>query len=101
MASRLELQEMLCNILGSKNVYFQPPSSTQMKYPAIRYSISDIQNTFADNTVYGQTKVYQLMVIDKNPESLIVDAISKLPTCRFVRSYTADNLNHTIFTIYY
>lgn len=101
MASRLELQEMLCNILGSKNVYFQPPSSTQMKYPAIRYSISKIQNTFADNTVYGQTKVYQLMVIDKNPESLIVDAISKLPTCEFVRSYTADNLNHTIFTIHY
>ena len=101
MASRLQLHEMLCNILGSKNVYFQPPSSTQMKYPAIRYSISDIQNTFADNTVYGQSKVYQLMVIDKNPESLIVDAISKLPTCRFVRSYTADNLNHTVFTIHY
>lgn len=101
MASRLELQEMLCNILGSKNVYFQPPSSTQMKYPAIRYSISDIQNTFADNTVYTQARAYQVMVIDKNPESSIVDAVSKLPTCRFVRSYTADNLNHTVFIIHF
>ncbi len=101
MASRLELQEMLCNILGSKNVYFQPPSSTQMKYPAIRYSISDIQNTFADNTVYTQARAYQVMVIDKNPESSIVDAVSKLPTCKFVRSYTADNLNHTVFIIHF
>ena len=101
MASRLELQEMLCNILGSKNVYFQPPSSTQMKYPAIRYSVSDIQNTFADNTVYTQARTYQIMVIDKNPESSIVDTISKLPTCEFVRSYTADNLNHTVFIIHF
>ena len=37
------------------NVYFQPPTSLQMKYPAIKYSIDDLGNTFADDQVYKQS----------------------------------------------
>ena len=32
MASRLKLQTMLEEILGSRNVYFNPPESVKMKY---------------------------------------------------------------------
>lgn len=99
MASRLELHELLKGIC--KNVYFQAPPSVMMKYPAIRYKISDIQNTFADNEVYTQSHVYELTVIDPDPDSEIVDKISKLPTCRFNRNYAADNLNHTVFLIHF
>lgn len=101
MASRLELQTELEEILGSRNVYFQPPESVKMKYPAIRYSLSSIENIYADNLAYKQTKAYELILIDPDPDSEYADKLSQLPYCRFDRFYPADNLNHYIFTIYY
>ena len=101
MASRPNLQIELEELLGSKNVYYQPPASVQMKYPAIVYSRKDIENTFADNLVYNQLHSYEVIVIDQDPDSMFVEKISKLPTCRFDRHYTADNLNHDVFTLYY
>lgn len=101
MNSRLELHEILADILGSRNVYFQPPESVKIEYPAIIYSRSDIDNTFADNNVYLQNHRYQVIVVDKDPDSVIVDAVSKYPTARFDRHYTSDNLNHDVFTVFY
>lgn len=99
MKTRLELHETLCDVLGSRNVYFQPPESIKMKYPAIVYSRSDISPTYADDTTYLTSKEYLITVIDKDPDSEIPDKLSKLPLCRFDRHYTADNLNHDVFTI--
>lgn len=101
MGTRLELHEVLCRLLGSDNCYFQPPASIQMKYPAIVYSRSNIENRFANNSVYKQDTAYEIIVIDKDPDSEIAAAVSKLPKCRFNRHYTADNLNHDAFTLYY
>lgn len=99
MTNRLELHEYLCEILQSCNVYFQPPESVKMNYPAIVYSRNNIENTFADDSVYTQNNEYQIIVIDKNPDSEYVKSISKLPMCRFNRHYISDNLNHDIFTL--
>lgn len=96
---RLELHELLCEVLGSRNVYYQPPASVQMQYPAIRYSRYNIENEPADNIPYKQSHFYQLTVIDADPDSEIVHKISKLPMCVFDRHYAADNLNHDVFTI--
>ena len=107
MSKRLELHDILCEIVnitepdGDRHVYFQPPESIKMKYPAIRYSLSNIGNRFANDSVYNQSNSYELIVIDKNPDSEIVDKISKLVFCSFNRSYISDNLNHFVFTIYY
>ncbi len=101
MENRLLLHEELVDILGSRNVYFQPPESLKLEYPAIIYSRSDIDNRFADNNVYLQDHRYQIIVVDKDPDSTIVDAMSKFPTARFDRHYTADNLNHDVFTVFY
>lgn len=101
MLQRLELHKILCEILGSRNVYYQPPESVKMEYPAIVYSRDGIDNTFAENSVYKQDHQYQIIVIDKDPDSEIVAAVSKMPMCRFVRHYEADNLNHDVFGIYY
>ena len=46
---RLALHELLCEKLGSRNVYFQPPESIKMKYPAIVYSRNRIENTSAED----------------------------------------------------
>ena len=101
MGSRLELQNLLESILGSRNVYYQPPESIKIKYPAIIYSRNGIDNNFADDIVYMQNHTYQIIVIDANPDSEIVNKISKLPMCRYNRHYTSDNLNHDVFILNY
>ena len=101
MDSRPNLQTKLEQILGSRNVYFQPPESIKLNYPAIVYKRSNIQNTFADNEVYKQSYFYEIIVIDRKPDSQITKKLSKLPKIRFDRSFTYDNLNHDVFTIYY
>ena len=101
MGSRLELQNLLKSILGSRNVYYQPPESIKIKYPAIIYSRNNIDNNFADDIVYMQNHTYQIIVIDANPDSEIVNKMSKLPMCRYNRHYTSDNLNHDVFILNY
>lgn len=101
MGSRLALQARLEEVLGSENVYFQPPSSVKMKYDAIVYSRKNIENVFANNGVYNQYECYEVVVIYRDPDSDIPIKISKLPMCRFDRHYEIDNLNHDVFTIYY
>ena len=100
MASRLQLHERFCNILGSRNVYYQPPASVRMQYPAIVYSRKNIENVHANNGVYSQSPAYEVTVINYDPDSKIVDDISKLPLCQFDRHFTSENLNHDVFTIY-
>ena len=101
MADRPNLQTFLEEFLGSRNVYFQPPESIQLKYPAIVYSRKKIDNKHAGNTVYQQLFSYELTVIDKDPDSEIVRKVSMLPTCKHDRHFKSDNLNHDVFTIYY
>lgn len=98
---RWELQDVLEDILASRNVYYQPPANIRMQYPAIVYSRTDIWNTKADNINYRNLIAYNITVIDKNPDSLIVTEVSKLPYCRFGRHYVVDNLNHDTFTLYF
>lgn len=99
--SRVDFQAMLENILGSRNVYFQPPESVKMEYPAMVYSLKNIRKDHADNSVYIKNKEYELTVIEWDPDSEIAEKVSGLPFCRFDRMYKADDLNHFVFTIFY
>lgn len=106
MIERLELHERLCEVLnmtetnGDRHVYFQPPESVKMKYPAIRYSLNNIMLRRANNRIYGREPGYSVTLIDKNPDSGFVDKILELSHCKFNNAYVADNLNHFNFTIY-
>lgn len=101
MKRRLELQKTLESIIGNRNVYFQPPENLKLSYPCIVYELSVYQSIHANNDVYAQHRVYSVTVIDKDPESEIVDKISILPMTSFDRHYVSDNLYHSAFTIYY
>lgn len=101
MTSRENLQTLFESILDSRNVYYQPPNNLGMSYPAIVYELDDIKNHFANNNVYTQNNVYSVTVIDENPDSEYVRKVSTLPTAKFNRRFTSDNLNHTVFTLYY
>jgi len=99
MASRLNLQTLLETLLGSENVYFQPPPSFQMEYPCIVYNRSNIRSQHGDNIPYKLVKEYTITVIDANPDSEIPDKVAALPRCSFDRPFKSDNLNHDVFNI--
>ena len=101
MAPRLDLQELLVEILGSSHVYFQPPPTVSMQYPAIVYKRSGFEYVHADNKPYNIRTKYQVTVIDKDPDSSIVDKVKALPLCSYDRSYSADDLNHDVFNLFF
>ena len=72
MGTRLELQSKLEELLGCRHVYFQPPESVKMEYPAIVYSRSSIKKVSANNTGYLLTNKYSVVVIDKKPDNPVI-----------------------------
>ena len=99
--SRLELQDILDEILGSRNVYFQPPESFKLQYPCIVYERDDIWFDYADNIPYLTCKKYTITYMDRDPDSEIPDKIAKLQYCSFNRHFKVDNLNHDAFVLYF
>ena len=101
MASRVELQYKLEDLLGSSQVYYQPPDTIKMEYPAIVYSKTRIDSTFADDASYLIRKQYEIIVISKSPDNPVINKILQLPMCTFNRHYKSDNLNHDVLTLYF
>lgn len=101
MVNQETLQVKLEELLGSNNVYYQPPDGLIMKYPAIRYSKSKNQGDFANNARYSKRTRYELILIEYDPDSPVIDKLLALPYCSHERWYAADGLNHDVFTLYY
>lgn len=101
MDRRLALQTRLEDLLGSRNVYFQPPANVQMQYPAFVYRLDDMDTTFAGNAPYRLEKRYEVTYIDREPDSSIPDQLALLPSCLFSRYFPADGLNHYVFSLYF
>lgn len=98
---RIRLHKILCDVLGSDHVYFDPPESVKMKYPCIVYERSDDNSIFADDTRYNLKMRYSLTLIDKSPDSEFLDRLLSLPYCYYDRHFTSDNLHHDALNIYY
>lgn len=102
MAERLTLHEELCEVLESRNVYYQPPESVKMKYDAIRYQLGTKDVKRANNGVYRITNQYEGVVITRDPDTDIPDKLlAHFQMISLGRPYVADNLNHYPFTLYY
>lgn len=101
MGSRLDLQYKLEELLGVRHVYFQPPASVTMEYPAIKYSKSRIDTKKANDSTYSKFTRYELIVISKKPDDPVIDKLLDLPYCSYDRSYKADNLYHDALSIYF
>lgn len=101
MRKREDLQTLLEELLGSRNVYFQPPTNVQLVYPCIIYNRDHSLTQFASNRPYRRTKRYQVTYIGRDPDSPVPDRIGELPMCTFTRHFTSDNLNHDVFDLYF
>ena len=99
MAQRLELQALLATL--APKVYFQPPPSLAMEYPCIVYSRDNVKTEYADDQPYKLRTRYQVTVIDRDPDSPIPAKVAALPSALFDRFYTADNLNHDVYQLFF
>ena len=100
-ARRLKLHEKLCEILGSRNVYYQPPESIKMTYPCIVYQRDTTRKFNADNRKYLSYDSYNVTFICKDPDSDIPDILeSEFPMIRRQTRYTAEGLYHDPFYLY-
>lgn len=98
MGRRLELQQLLEDVLGSRNVYFQPPETIKMTYPCVVYSLETYPSSPADDLLYKTTERYIVTYIDRNPDSNVPETILHTRGFQFDRRYNADNLHHSVFT---
>src|SRR5690606_20218304 len=95
---RLQLQTILENLMAEINptilpdpkagnkyhVYFQPDQNISLSYPAIVYMRDRVDEKRANNILYNYTKRYRITIIDRNPDSKIPDAVSRLPMTSFL-----------------
>lgn len=106
MNDRLVLDEVLAGIIGitesdgDRHIYLNPPPSVRMRYPAIKYSLNNIDPKYANGSVYKMAPSYQVILIDPVVDTKYLEPILQIPYCKFNRFYIADNLNHWVFTIY-
>lgn len=101
MGSRLELQTKLEEALGSKSVYYQPPESLKLTYPAIVYGMSGMSRKHADDKEYMRKTRYEITVIDKKPNNPAIDKILQFPYSYYDRPYKSDNLYHDTISLYF
>ena|SRR5690349_12688703 len=99
MGLRSDLHDLLLTLCD--NVYFQPPKTATMKYPCIVYQRDYMLDEHADNYPYRTTVRYQVTVIDRNPDSEIVPRVKELSMCTYDRFFTADNMNHDVFKLFF
>ncbi len=102
MGRRLEFRNRLQAAMGSNKIYFQTPGSSRMVYPCCIYELQKLDIRYADDIRYKNHECYQVILIDPNPDSVYFDRIlNEFTYIRFDRHYTADDLNHFVFTIYF
>ena len=101
MASRLNLQNLLEELLESDEVYYNSPESKRMAYPAIVYSKSIIEKESANDGMYHKKTRYEIIVIDTLPDNPVIEKLLDLPYCSHDRTYISDNLHHDVLTLYY
>lgn len=98
MRKRKELDAQLRAIVP--HVYYQPPPNSKIDYPAVIYHSEGIESVFADDRKYRMTTRYQVLLIDKDPDSDYLLPLLEIPMSSQDRPYTKDNLNYYPITIY-
>lgn len=102
MDRRIKLHHLLEKILGSKNVYYDPPEDFKLTYPCIVYFQENNAEWHADNRQYHRAKRYSLTYITRKADDPMVDQIDEqLLYCSLNRSFTTSNLHHHAYTLFY
>lgn len=101
---RRELSAKLREILGSNNVYFQPPSNTMMKFPCFVYNRSNPYKLQADDNAYLLVGHYSVTYIDPDVErcmTMMTKILDSFEHISVERNFTSDNLYHDVYNLYF
>lgn len=101
MESNPTLQSKFEELLGTRNVYEDPPESVKMKYTAIKYSKTGENVRFANNGRYIRRNRYEVIVIAHELDDPVIEKLLVLPYCSWERHYVSNNLHHDVLTLYH
>lgn len=97
-----QLKEVLKSYLGNDNVYYQPPETVKLRYPCIIISRNGANTFSADDMNYIIRMRYTLTYVSRTFDDPVAAGILELlPSISLDRSYTADNLYHTVYSVFY
>lgn len=99
MTNRLTLHQTLVNILGSNNVYYNPPEGQKMKFPCIVYNLTYIEPIRADNIKYLDYTTYKITVVSKEPDHPAIRAIMDLPMVKFSNRFNSNGFYHDVLLL--
>lgn len=98
---RLKLSNWLHGLFDHPdNIYFDPPESKKLDFPAIVYIRDAIDTVNADNRKYLIYDRYRITFIHKDRDNDTVDKILDLPRCEHDREFKQNDMYHDVFTIY-
>lgn len=100
MGARLDLQQKLHE--KTRRAWYQKPPANQMGYPCFVYKSIEPKVLYANNRGYLKIPGYEVLYISQTEDDSIMDwMIEQFAYCTIGRKYTADQLYHYPFTIYY
>lgn len=92
----------LRSLLDTNFVYYQPPESVKIHYPCVIIKRARPFTLYANNHNYHRRQLFELTVIDKDPDSPYIAAIADhYEYCRVANHFTKDDLNHDVIELYY
>lgn len=90
------------NGIGVNRVYIDPPENTLMKYPCARVRLNSGRARYADNKAHIFTPSWEIIYISYSPdEEMVYKIMHSFSRISYTRHYTADNLHHNSFILYY
>lgn len=95
------LEDAMSDVGYTPHVYYQPPESIKLIYPCIVYSRDRFDTRYANNHIYKDMVQYNVTVMDKDPESPLVQRLRDLTYCEMANEFTTENLHHFVFTLYH
>lgn len=102
MDRKQKLKLELAEASGTSNIYFQPPENAKMKYPCVVCNFESIYTEKADNRSYIKSNRYDVTYISRRESEDIANRIvDSFMNINMNRAYTAENLYHYNFTLYY
>lgn len=102
MAKRVDLDKKLREYYNPARVFFQPPENVKLSYPCVLYWLDDYDQQFADDITYIGKVRYSLRYITKDPDDeRILGVLSKFNHIKLNNFFTADNLNHYDYSLYF
>ena len=96
-----ELPEILSDLEGVTEAYFQAPGNLVLVPPYIVYEFSDEFVRHADDTVYTHMNQYSVTIVTREPDSPIPGMVRDLPFASFNRSFKTGQLYHVVYNLYF